>query len=196
MKKIFPALMILALAASAHAAPRSVDVTAFDVAGVKLGMTPEDAKAALKASFGVDDEAIVDDKFPGKDSVTGEKIPSYFSVKSGNHSLLIHHVTNLRDGKQPARAVTRIEYEMPYTEENVVAMREAALGKYGENANSPNTLPMHWCEHPHENTGIGCDRHDEPRLELAQTRIVLEDPRYRQAIIDWQEKQQSEKPKF
>lgn len=196
MKKILPALMFLALAANTNAAPRSVDVTAFDVAGVKLGMTPEDAKAALKAAFGVGDEAIVDSKFNLPDPVTGEKVADSFTLKSGNHSILVHHATNLLDGKQPARAVWSIHYEMPYSEENVAAMREAALAKYGENSNAPNNLPMHWCEHPHDNTGIGCNRLDEPSLKLAQTHIEFTDPRYRQAIHDWQSKQKIDKPKL
>lgn len=195
MNKILPAVLALALGA-ACAAPRSVDVTAFDVAGVKLGMTPEAAKAALKAAFNVDDAAIVDSKYNSPDPVTGEKVPDSFSLETGNHKILVHHATNLLDGKQPARAVWEIRYEMPYSEENVAAMREAALAKYGENSNAPNDLPMHWCEHPHDNTGMGCNRLDEPKLELAQTHIKFTDPRYRQAIIDWQSKQKSDTPKL
>lgn len=194
--KILLSLGLALVLCGAHAAPRSVDVTAFDVAGVKLGMTPEDAKAALKATFNVDDAAITDSKYNQADPVTGEKVPDSFTLKTGNHNIIVNHVTNLRDGKQPARAVWAIRYEMPYSGENKTAMREAALAKYGENSNAPNDLPMHWCEHPHENTGIGCDRLDEPSLELSQTRIQFTDPRYRQAIIDWQNQQKNDTPKL
>lgn len=193
MKKL---LLFLALTGVAQAeAPRSVDVTSFDVVGIRLGMTPEQAKAAVKAKLG-DDVAIVDEKFAGQDPVTGQKTPSNFSIKSGNHSVLVFHATNLLANKPNERAVYLIKYEMPYTQENVEAIKTAALDKYGVNSNAPNDLPMHWCQHPNENTGIGCDKLLEPSLKIAQNTIELHDPRYREAITRWMDSKKNDTPKL
>lgn len=194
MKK-FWLLAVLPLFAQAQA-PRGVDVTVFDVAGVRLGMSPEEAKAAVKAQFGVPDAAIEDEKFFGADVVTGEKVPAYFTMKDGHHELTVYHAANVFADKPQERAVYLVKYDLPYSQENVAAIAQAALEKYGENSNAPNDLPMHWCEHPHKNPGMGCDRLDEPKLEISQNHIQLEDPRYRDAINRWREQQLNTKPKL
>lgn len=194
MKKLILLLVVSGLAQAET--PRSVDVTGFDVVGIRLGMTPEEAKAAVKVKLGLDDEAIVDEKFAGQDAVTGQKVPSNFSIRHGNHSVLVFHATNLLAGRSDERAVYLIKYEMPYTPENVEAIRRAALEKYGVNSNAPNDLPMHWCQHPNQNTGIGCDRLQEPSLKIAQTAIELHDPRYREAIEAWKNRQKNDRPKL
>lgn len=194
--KTLPLILIATLAHSAIAAPRRVDVSEFDIAGIRLGMTPEEAKSAAKAHFGVDDSAISESKYPPADAVTGEKTPFVFTVKSGEHTLTVNHVTDVLRDNAPARAVWSIRYEVPYSRDNTAAMREAALQKYGENSNAPNDLPMHWCKTPNAHMGGVCDSFSEAKLELGQNRIHLVDPRYLEAVNTWRDKQKNTTPKL
>ena len=196
MRKIWIGVACALPLVAVQGAPRQVDVSAFDVAGVKLGMSVEEAKAALAAQFGVEQTALVDEKWPSADGVTGEKVPKSFVLKNGVHTVTVHHATDVLHGREPARAVYLVLYEMPYSEANVAAMRDAALQKYGENSNAPNDLPMDWCAEPHENTGLGCNDPRMAILQLSQTRLKLYDPRYQEAINAWREQKNNDIPKL
>lgn len=195
MRKILLLTALAALPALAQS-PRSVDVRGFDVAGVRLGMTPEAAKAAVQAQLDVDGAAIKDEQWPAPDPVTGEKVPAMFSVDSGAHKLKVYHAANVAGDAPQTRAVYLIVYELPYSADNAAAMAAAAQEKYGLHSNAPNDLPMQWCQTPNQNTGMGCDRLDEARLQLSQTTIRLEDPRYREALNQYRSARQSAAPKF
>lgn len=183
--------------ANAHAAsPRAVDAEQFDIAGVRLGMSPQAAVAAISAKLGVDRRAIEFDKFPQRNPVTNSKEAKYFTVRTGGASVTVHFEPNVPYSPKNRMAVSMIIYEQPWTAENVAAMKDMAIEKYGAPSNGTNGVSYQWCLQPHDNPGFGCSEFRGPKLELSGTKLQIEDFRRRQAVIDLINKSNTSRPSF
>lgn len=178
------------------AAPRAVDAEKFDIAGVKLGMTPDAAVTAVAAKLGIDKRSIEFDKFPQQNVVTNSKEPKYFTAKSGGASITVHFEPNVPYNPKNKLAVSMIVYEQPWTPENTAAMKQMAIEKYGDPSNGSVGVSFQWCINPHDNPGFGCSEFRGAKLELGGTKLQLEDFRYRQSVIDYMNKSLNSKPVF
>ncbi len=178
------------------AAPRAVDAEQFDVAGVKLGMTPEAAASALAGKLDIDKRSIIFDKFPQQNSVTNSKEPKYFTAKKSGASITVYFEPNVPYNPKSKMAVSMIIYKQPWTPDNVAAMKQMAIEKYGQPSNGTVGMSYQWCLQPHSNPGFGCSEFRGPKLELSGTKLQLEDFRYRQAVIDHMNKSSNSKPAF
>lgn len=194
--RVLIGISALLAASVCAAAPRVVDAEQFDIAGVKLGMTPEAAATAITGKLGIDKRSIEFDKFPGQNIVTNSKEPKYFIAKTSGASIRVHFEPNVPYNPKKKMAVSMIIYEQPWTPDNIVAMKQMAIEKYGLPSNGTDGTGYKWCLQPHSNPSLGCSGFRGPKLELFGTKLELEDSRYRQAVIDYMDKNASSKPIF
>ena len=191
---IFISALLIAKVCSG--APRAVDAEQFDVAGAKLGMSPEAAATAVSAKLKIDRGAIQFDKFPQLNIVTNSKEPTYFTAKTSGASVTVHFEPSVPYNPQNKMVVSMVIYAQPWTPDNVSAMKSKAIEKYGQPSNGTTGVSYQWCSQPHSNPGFGCFEFRGPKLELSGTKLQLEDFRYRQAVIDFTNKNASSKPAF
>lgn len=184
------------LSSACFAAPRAVDAEQFDIAGAKLGMSPQAAASIVAAKLGIDRKSIEFDKYPQQNIVTNSKEPKYFTAKTSGASITVHFEPSVPYNPKNKMVVSVIIYEQPWTPENVSAMKQVAIEKYGQPSNGTIGVSYHWCLQPHSNPGFGCSEFQGPKLELSGTKLQLEDFRYRQAVIDYMNKNASSKPAF
>lgn len=119
--------------------------------------------------------------------ITGINRPNYFIYNKNGVSFAVYFAARIPPNKERPLAVEQIHYEMPWSQENTTEMRKAALAKYGEQSNAPNTLTMQWCASPNANSGLGCGYDNRTVLELSQTKLTLHDSTLRdeqQKFID------------
>ncbi len=199
MNAIRLSMMTATLFCAMHAAadtPRSVDAEQFDIAGIKLGMGRNDAVAAITEKLHLNKRAIQFEQAPQLSPVTNTKEPKYFTAKSGVASVTVHFEPKIPQDKAKPMVVSMVIYEQPWTPENVDAMKQAALDKYGSPSNGLIGVSYQWCLHPHSNPGFGCADFQGPILKLGATKLELSDVRYQQARMNFMNKMQSGKPAF
>jgi len=187
---------ILAATHAAAAAPQSADAGQFDIAGVRLGMDQAEAIAAITEKLQLDDSAIQLDPSAQVNPVTNTREPKYFTAKAGLTSVIVHFEPRVPYDKARPMVVGTVIYEQPWTAENVSAMEDAALAKYGQPSNGTAGVSYQWCLEPHSNPGFGCSQYQGPILELAGTKLRLHDIRYTNARIEFMNKAQSAEPVF
>lgn len=184
--------VLLALAAGflmvpfAHAATqRTIDARNFDIAGVKLGMNLEEARAAAAKHFQV--LSIEFDKVPGKD---------WFVYKKDGATLTVQFVQRVPDDASHSLVVHEVKYAMPATAGNSDAMKEAALAKYGPPTYDGKYIAS-WCAKPELKTGQCFNSQDEKAvLHLKGLTLELQDLALQRAILKQGEKLKTPKPNF
>ncbi|AKX50328.1 hypothetical protein AKN92_01635 [Thiopseudomonas alkaliphila] len=194
--RVFFGVSAFLAASVCYATPSAVDAEQFDIAGVKLGMSPEFAVAAIAGGLGIDKDSIEFDKFPQQNIITNSKEPKYFTAKTAGASVTVHFEPNIPYDPKNKMAVSMVIYEQSWTPENVAAMKQAAIGKYGPPSNGTVGVSYQWCLQPHSNPGFGCSEFRGPKLELSGVKLQLEDFRYRQALIDHISKSKISEPAF
>jgi hypothetical protein len=179
---------ILAALPSAYAAPRSVDARDFDVCGVTRGMDWDQALAAAAKHF-----KIAPSEFEFIN-------PLIFFYKKDGTELWVHFVEREPGDKARPLVVTRIEYRIPWTEENEAAMKEAALAKYGVPSHASwNNDDMTWCIKPPHCSGQAYLSFRSKLLGVgaaSSSAIMLDDPAWREALIKRDEDAKARKPNF
>ena len=150
-----------------------VNVSKFDVAGVKLGMNKEEAIAAIKEKF-----SSKDSDMEYKESET--KNTAELTVKDDVHNIFLRFNRNINDSGE--LGVYWINYTLPSSKENVSALNAAAQEKYGEPTQDDGTK-MSWCAAPiiekHDRIYIKCDESRGAILVRQGTIIFLRDSRER-----------------
>lgn len=198
MRLIYIIITVIGLASAGAfaASPRSVDAGEFDIAGVKLGMTPEEAIEAITEKFQIGKSEFEFDKFPKLNVVTNSREAEYFKVSLNGTSIIVHFEANVPHNPKRKMAVSMIGYEQPWSTDNKLAVKDMALKKYGQSSNGVQGATLQWCLAPHKNPGFGCSDFKGPILSLRGTKLELSDSRYRQAVIDFTNKSKSTKPVF
>jgi hypothetical protein len=157
---------------SADVAPGGVDVSKFDIAGVKLGMTYEEAKKAVAKHYGVsvsevrDSDAVRNVSHP----LTGaEYSRSAFWLAKNNTTLWVHFIFRLPEDKTRPTTVESVKYEVPRNRE--AELKETAIKKYGQ-PNSVHAYSGHarWCEVPGKSNSGTCASGNS----MALTGVTLE----------------------
>lgn len=191
MKKL---LLLSILSNFAFAATRSVDPTTFDVAGVKLGMSVEEAIAALAQHQEVEPSTIEPQKYPPKNIITGKEEPNQFELKKDHVRIILKFTPSVeQSGKM---LVSEIQYNISATEDNVKALEEAVKTKYGEP--SYNGLGgWRYCLEIDEKEIMKCKNiYTDPQLIYNHSLLKLSDPRLNSALETWKKQQQTTKPKI
>jgi len=172
--KLKTALLVFAVGIwaipSAYAGPRSVDVSDFDIAGVKTGMDYKEALAAAANHFQIAPSKI-------------KKMPDRLSYLKDGIQLNIDFVTRIPVDKEHPLVVRMVLYSIVSTDENIAAMKEAAVDKYGAPSGEGIQIMM-WCANPvtYENfEGVFCP--DQASLKMyPYGSLVLADPSWEEAL--------------
>ncbi|MGK9175067.1 hypothetical protein KXR87_17930 [Yokenella regensburgei] len=195
-----PALLIALpwLVAPAYSAPpvRSVDVKSFDVAGVKTGMSVEEARAAMQKNFGVSADKIrASESMKNQYAtiITGSPQIQHLVYENNGTRMQVNFQPRIPYNKANPMAAYLITYEIPWTKENEKAMKEAAIAKYGP-ISSGGMNPV-WCEKPLPTSGMGCET-NTAQLTVGSTSLRLFDPAWQNAATEYMAQQKATKPQF
>lgn len=181
----------------AHAGQqRSVDARTLDIAGVRTGMDYHQALEAVAAHFHVAHSQIRPNPYPGVNPVAHIRLPDYFIYEKDGVKLTVFFEGRVPLDKAHPLVVWRVDYEVPWSQQNSAAMAQAALAKYGAQSNAPNALPMQWCARPSPNPGMGCSGGQQAMLELNQVHMALTDPAWQNARIKFVQDSKATKPSF
>ena len=186
------ALSSALISVSANAIPpvRAVDVKSFDVGGVKMGMSIEEAKAAMQKNFGIKPAQIRASKSMESQTpsiVTGSQQIIHLVYEENGTRMQVSFEPRVPYNKSNPMAVSHVTYEIPWTKENEVNMVEAALKKYGP-VSTGGVFPV-WCEKPMPTSGMGCES-GTASLTMGNTKINLIDPAWQNAVISYMNQQQ------
>lgn len=202
MKTLAIALLIVLNAVSVIAAPHlnSADVTQFDIAGVKLGMTYEQAVEALHAKWDVKSEQFINvDK--EKNPLSGKEAIKNFSVEGKGYVLLVKLSPGLQQPDVDTYRVWFIEYNVKVKNDvNNDVMKKAAIQKYGEkfNFNAKRSFDLFWCKSPVKKWDgpILCNINEEPVLRLSGSVLQLSNDSMRRKLIRYIDEKNAIKPNF
>lgn len=111
INRILILLMALMAADLTIAAPRSVDAEKLDVAGVKLGMTPEEAASALVKTLGVSRKRIQFKKALQANPVTKRKEIDILIMDADKASLKVYFEPNVPFNARRKLSANLIIYE-------------------------------------------------------------------------------------
>lgn len=199
MKKliyILITILLLVMIKNIYAAGKSVDVTQFDIVGVKLGMTTDQAVNAITTNLGIDKSQI---KFTtGKiQEFTGNaEVIFSFEVATQIGKYRVAFSPNILNGKNDQIVVASVKYIIPLNVDNIKATAKAMVSKYGQ-PSTQKSKSLAWCLSPEQ---ISCTHYKQtnPYLSFdALTGImVLNDRRYGEAIVKYIDKKKTTKPVF
>lgn len=177
-------------AAKAPGRAAGADVEKFDIAGVRLGMSKEEAFAAITRKYSIPKSAIKPSGFPSYNEVTGAKEQLNFSVEEGGATIGIQFMPRLPADADRPLVVSLVSYKLPASQTNDRALFQSAVEKYG-----PPTAGTSWCLHPTSSAIGGCPSAD-PILEFSVGGMVLRNPAYNKAVFEYAMRKRDVKPKF
>lgn len=183
-------------ASLASSSGHAVDVYTFDFAGVKLGMSYEEAISALARNFKVSERDIDDIKQSGADKNAGPDFAKKLSYSPPTEGILIHIAFNTRVPPDPLRilSVADINYKVSATETNRKLMEKALNEKYGRPTIFNVPGPMEWCKNPIEGPQNSCFK--DAQLMYYNMELRLFDPSITDAAKKYNEEKNAVQPKF
>ncbi|MFD1259962.1 hypothetical protein [Entomomonas asaccharolytica] len=207
MKKLIYTLitfLLLMTTKNISAAGRSVDVTKLDVAGVKLGMTMDQAVKAITSNLGISQSRI---KFQSTTSfntesqkkikkITGKIEITNFKVSTANGNYIVSFLPNVLNGNNKQMVVVSVGYSMPRNSDNIKTISNSMVQKYGQPSAQVGGL-IFWCLSP-ENDSCIYSRPAKPYISLNVTMasMAIVDNGYEQAIDKYFDKQKTTKAVF
>lgn len=141
--------------AQTAAAPRSVDVRTFEVAGVMLGMDGSQVRKALAEHFKVPAAKIKDSLPVDGQLIQGRQYPGFLTYRDKDQSVTVYLVPRIPEDPAHPQTVSEIDYvlgqDVSAGLDNRVAskgsadnMRQAVIEKYGP-PSYQNALSHEWC---------------------------------------------------
>lgn len=176
-------ILLFLSAASSQAEQAQYDATAFDIAGVKLGMNKTQAVAALTGFLQVDESALTFPSFVMKDQVLNRKIAKNFHYEADGVRIQVSMVPAIPIDEDNPLRVNLIMYETKRTDENMHALRDKAFEKYGTPSNGVRetdhvSMKYSWCSFDTSIKHNSCFNATGAKLELTAPKLQLTDPSY------------------
>ena len=173
---------------------RSVDVTPLDVASVELGMSYDQALAAITKHFQLSSNEIKrveTSTLYSYSRITKSQQPSSMRYKKDGTMLAVSFSVRIPTSQSNPVAVSRIHYGIPNTKENAAMLKESALAKYGQPSDNRRQATLMWCAH--YNQIAQCDP-GQPKLSLILGSLVLNDPTIEEAGRKYEQNLLTTKP--
>jgi hypothetical protein len=195
-------VFVLACRAAGFAAaqdPHPDAARELDVAGVRIGMSQDEAVRAASDRLDVARDAVRFDASPSTDPAAGNDLPRSFSIRTARETLIVHFAARVPADPLSPQMVDRVTYEMPWSPRNEAGMKQAALQKYGDPANGTRGLSQEWCARTMPdpgNPGIGCLQAYGPVLKLSGTRLDLSDRRLQELVSEYLIRQRNQFARF
>lgn len=185
----------LTLPAAYAESVRPIDPSAFDIAGVKLGMSLDEAIDAATKTIGVNKKDVKRTALI-PNSVTSKIEVTRFQILTNTSNLIVVLVPRVPKNDARPTVVSNIIYAMPGTVENRAAMRQAAKEKYGQPSTGTATSIWEWCESPGRYLGEQCTSLEGAKMKLQEDSLSIQDDKYKNAYIEFEQALKSGKPKF
>lgn len=204
MKRIYLfALLLLGFTGSAIGQEgMPVDVTEFDLGGVKLGMNPTEVASALKDKYEVEESDINIIKSSGKHPVLGGDLVvalELLSKGAEKATLGMRKGWKLNVAFAPKVPYNEkdvvahiISYELPFTPGNVASVKASAIEKYGTPTVQNPMGGISWCS---EIEGWGGCKSDDT-LTILNTAIELRDASFMKNDMVARQEEKNEKATF
>jgi hypothetical protein len=200
-------LSILFLTSQANAQTRQaalgkpVDITQFDIAEVRLGMSVKQVIAALKKHFNAADSQISNVTLPTGLLASKEYVASVRYSENGQDIVNVSFTIKVPVDSAEPEAASGIQYGLNDVEANRTQMRQAAIAKYGAPTAYDNTSDFYeWCAYkpapPWPGGPLVCDIRNKPHLKLYRASLTLADPTYADRVAEEVKRQQTQTPKF
>jgi hypothetical protein len=179
--------------AQARKQTRSVDIQSFDVGGVKIGMSFDEARTAMAKNFDVPVSEIRASALGDLEvAIIGKKLPHILVYENNGIRMQTNLTPRLPLDKDRPLAVVSVTYEIPWTKQNEIEMEKAARAKFGPPSDGSN---LRWCEEPYPNVGMGCLA-NKAEISVGGTKIRMNDPSWSIAVRKFLDDQKAAKPKF
>lgn len=167
-----------------------VDVSSFTLSGVALGMTADEAVAAVTVKLGLNLAAVKFEAHPGPNAITPKRHPARFKVRAGQLQLTVYFQPAVPYNPVAPMIVSQVRYRLSAQSSNRKITREAALKKYGQpsvvNANGA----YQWCSKPAlSSTHKECMEQAQPYLYYLGTGLTLHDPSYQMKVVEYVKQQ-------
>jgi hypothetical protein len=157
----------------------TIDVTKFDVGGVRLGMTMEQATDALIRVYGI---ARSDIQVGDQNPVGPQDIKEILYFKQGNFSIDVRMSRVIVNGGVPSESVVSITYVRRDNAKPDSAIIDGATAKYGRPSVEIKNVghSLEWCSKVKtfgvkQNPTVTCDRNG-PELVVTEGSVTLKDP--------------------
>lgn len=173
----------------ATSAMAGTDASTFDVAGIRLGMSPAEVQAKIAEHFGVSKAKVYTLSMP--QSILGGK-PAIIAMNyeaNGERLEVNFEVVSAKPGDPTA--ADRIGYKLPFSRENADRLKSAAVSKYG--APNVDSFPLQWCAKA-SNPAL-CDS-GQAELSVGNTDLILKDDRYVQRSMRLRDELNTTKPRL
>ncbi|MDR0214688.1 MAG: hypothetical protein LBJ15_11865 [Comamonas sp.] len=166
------------------AQPRAVDVKAFDLGNVRLGMDLEQARSAMAAHFGVLPSAIALDYRAEPSPLTGTKLPMRLRYESEGEELSVNLEPRLPIRALASRfAVAQVARRWPEGARSQAQIFEAARAQYG----APSGIVgqrMLWCAKPSADPAVLCLQDNPAVLAVSAKGMALFDVSWVDARVE------------
>lgn len=181
-------------------AGEGIDISGYDVAGIKIGMSFDQARKIVAKHFSISPQKI---KF-GKTGIVNmtrvKEHPSFFSYANNKESIVVHFTPVVPFTDNMDVIVHSVGYSVsPNTKENQAEVAKAALAKYGRGVNS---FTPEWCPRPikyglkNEFGDIYTCWHNDIALRVQSSSVTMSDPGLIALANDYANKIAKAQPKF
>jgi len=170
----------------------------FDIAGIKLGMTPDEVKKIIIDTYHpTESELYVDTRYGERKKGEKEKYISdiqYTKSKGQQFNLRVEFcLIPEEENKKSSLRAEDIVYSIKGINENIQKVRKMAISKYGE-PTKKSDYSYEWCEH------IDSRLHTcalfEPKLSTYSASVRLSNAGYSKIAGEIKEKWKIVEPKF
>lgn len=156
----------------------SADIAQFSLAGVRLGMSPEEARSAASTYLHVKEEAF-EAAPPWNDPLMGRPLSKWMTYTSPDLELKISFEVSNPEDQSSALVVASVSYK-PLSAEQALNLKESAVREYGEPSDRTmgDGAILLWCSQPQ----AGQCQWDSPGASYSsEYGLTLDDPRLREA---------------
>lgn len=200
---------------TAHAQWRPVNADNFDVAGIKLGMSYEQAIKAAQTHFNLSNSDIKNQTrdeaaemgLPSQlDNLIRRDMPMIIHIKNGEEFISMRFVRRAPPNEKDPAVLIKVSYSIPYTPQNLSAMKAAAIRKYGTPSAEAVIRGMNnvaWCPQPFRGNSryvFACESSTHASLVLnvgSGIHLELSDQgRYSQVTKKYEDSLKTTKPRF
>ena len=192
---IISSLIALVAPALSENAQSAVDIRDADVAGLRLGMSYQEAVGVFARRYGQTWEQVDAGVTKSENKLLGTNQAQWIAMTNGTETLSVNFATRIPLNADNPLVVDTITYQLPWSPKNEADMANAVISKYGRQSNAPNSDPMQWCSEPQlESTEI-CTvvgRH----LLLSGTKLQLVDFTFSKAELELRNESRALKPTF
>lgn len=171
-------LMTLWVGLMAPSASWSADIAQFSLAGVRLGMSPDEARRAASSYLHVEENAF-EAAPPWNDPLMGRPLSKWMTYTSPDLELKISFEVSNPEDKSSALVVAMVAYK-PASTEQITKLKSFAIKEYGE----PSDRTMEdggillWCSQPQAGK---CNWGSPGASYSSKDGLMLDDPRLKAA---------------